>query len=415
MRWLSYVVFVALGASLLMAGTADMAGPVTVTIMAESRAASFEWQTEMVERFEAVHPNIKVELVPGSRSKMQTMLAGGVPLDMGHLDPNWVIDWAKTGILEDLTPYLEKEKRHYQDWYPVLLDLYRVRGGIYALPLDIQIGAIFLNKDHYGEAGLGLPNMNWTYDDLRNISIRLRRQEADGSFSRYGLRMPGSRNFVPVIWSYGGDFLDDWADPGKFVGRSGQTTSALEYLAELVKTGAVQDKSAQAKDSGVVNAFTGQRIAMGFTNTIAMTSGFYGIKDFAWDVMPLPKGPAGRVPFINAHGHFLFSSSKCKPETYELLRFLTSIEALERRVQVTGLVPPNAKVFQVTWLSRQTIPANRRALLEDFALARSPWPLNADLFSIIDRETTAAIWGDQAISSALQRMESQLTPLIREQ
>ena len=39
-----------------------------------------------------------------------------------------------------------------------------------------------------------------------------KRVEADGTVSRHGFKIPTSRN-IPIIWAYGGDLFDDWADP----------------------------------------------------------------------------------------------------------------------------------------------------------------------------------------------------------
>ncbi|MGI6609801.1 MAG: ABC transporter substrate-binding protein [Limnochordia bacterium] len=416
MRKLVYSTLMALCLALLVAGLASAASPVTVTVIAETREQSIKWQTEMKEKFEAAHPGVTIDLVSvagtGLVPKMQAMLAGGVPLDIGFMDPYLVVDWGLQGILEDLTPFVAKEQRQFREWYPAALDLYRVRGALYGLPQDLQIGAIFYNKDLLNEAGVGFPRVGWTYDDLRATALRLTRREADGTSSVYGFKIPTGRNYMPVIWSYGGDIVDNWADPTKFVGRTPEVANALQYLADLVTSGAVQDRVTHGRLS-VSAGFMQQKIAMGQTNTVVMAEGFSTIKDFDWDVVPLPKGPGGHVPYINAIGWFVFSSSRCKAEALELLRFMTSNEALERRVQVTGLVPPSMRVFQTTWLPGRTHPANRHLLQEGFDKARSPFQMLADFFNIINRETLATIWGDQAVASAVQQMETQINALLK--
>ncbi|MGI6083023.1 MAG: ABC transporter substrate-binding protein [Limnochordia bacterium] len=402
-------------AIMLIVTAGHSAAPVTVTIIAETRDASFKWQTEMIQKFEAAHPNITVDIVSTAGSglgpKMQTMLAGGAPLDIGFHDPYFVVDWGKQGLLEDLTPFVTRE-RQYRDWYPAALDLYRTRNALYGLPQDLQLAGIFYNKDHYEEAGLPFPKASWTYEDLRTNAINLKRVETDGTVSRHGFKIPTSRNYIPVIWAHGGDLFDNWADPTEFIGNTPQVRAAMAYLAELVAMGAVQDKATHGRYS--VNVGLRQQvITMGMTNTVVMATGFQDITEFDWDVAPLPTGPAGRVPYINGIGWMLFSSSKCKDEAFELLRFLTSPEALQQRVEMTGLVPPSAQVLQRFWLSRLAIPAGRSLLLQDLDKARSPWPLHADLFRVADQELLAVIWGEKAISSALQLIEDGINALLR--
>ena len=401
--------------AITLAAAVSYSATVTVTIIAETRDESFKWQTEMIQRFEAAHPNIKVDVVSTAGSglgpKMQTMLAGGAPLDIGFHDPYFVVDWGKMGLLEDLAPFVARE-RQYRDWYPAALDLYRTRNALYGLPQDLQLAGIFYNKDHYEEAGLPFPRANWTYDDLRTNAINLKRVEADGTVSRHGFKILTSRNYIPIIWAYGGDLFDDWADPTRFIGNTPEVRAAMEYLADLVVMGAVQDKATHGRYS-INNAFRQQLVTMGQTNTVVMATGFQSITEFDWDVAPLPVGPAGRIPFINGIGWMVFSSSKCKEETLELLRFLTSPEALQRRVEMTGLVPPSAQVLQRHWISRLSIPAGRTLLLQDLEKAKSPWPLHADLFKVVDQELQGVIWGEKAISIALQLIEDAINALIK--
>lgn len=396
-----------------MKGAADASGPVTVTVKAETREQSSQWQIEMKKLFEAANPGIVIDLVaaPGA-VKMQAMLAGGLPLDIGSMDPYLVVDWGLQGLLEDLAPFVAREQRQYRDWYPASMDLYRVRGALYGLPLDIQIGAVFYNKDLFNLAGLGFPKVGWTYDDLRTTAQRLTRRQSDGTVPVHGFKIPTGRNYMPVIWSHGGDLVDDWVEPTKFTGRSTEVMQALQYLADLVTLGAVQDKATHDKIS-VSDAFMQQKIAMGLTNTVVMAQGFVNIRNFDWDVVPLPQGPGGHVPYVNAIGWFLFSSSNCKTEALEFLRFITSNEALARRAEITGLVPPSMRVFQTAWLPSRTQPASRHLLQEGFDKARSPFQMQSDPFGVINREVTSAIWGTQAPASAVQQMETQLNALFR--
>ena len=70
------------------------AAPVKVTMIAETRETHLQWQEEMKAKFEAEHPNVTIELVStagtGLTQKMQAMLAAGLPLEIGYMDP-WLI------------------------------------------------------------------------------------------------------------------------------------------------------------------------------------------------------------------------------------------------------------------------------------------------------------------------------------
>lgn len=412
----SLLVLLLLGMTLPVSAV-TFANQVTITMIAESRTTHFEWQQEMVEAFEAAHPNIRIELVSiaGSGnvlSKMQSMLVGGVAPDIGYMDPWLVVQWGKAGILEDLSPYLMKHAAHFADWNPTVFDFYRVQDGMFAIPQDLQIGAIFYNVDHYESIGLAPPTTSWTYDDLRENARRLTVRDAEREIIRHGFRLPGSRNWVPVVWAFGGDLVDDWAEPSRFTGNTPETASALRYLNELVQIGAMQDAAANSNIS-FGNALPGQHVSMVQTNTIAMAN-FHPIDHFEWDAIGMPHGPAGKTAFINAIGWFMFSSSPYKEEAWQVLQFFTTPEAQRRRVEITGNTPVSLQVIRDTWLPRLTRPASRELLLEEIAAARSPWPLHGDLWNPINQEALAAIWGEQPVEGALSTMENIVNAVLRD-
>lgn len=391
---------------------AEAAEKVTLTMIAESRDSHLRWQQEMIEAFQAQHPHVEVELVSTAGSglvdKMRTMLAGGAPLDIGYMDPWLVVEWGKEGILENLQPYIERESLHFAAWPPAFFDLYRVDGGIYALPQDIQISGIFYNKNAYDAAGLAYPTPDWTYDNLFENSRRLTvAGPAGDAVQRYGFRLPGGRNWVPLVWGFGGELVDNWAAPTRFIGNTAEVAAALQYMNDLVASGLVQDRSAPP----VIESFMQGLVAMVFTNSIVLGH-FHEIEDFAWDVAPLPHGPGGSTPFINAIGWFMFSTSQHKQEAWDLLRFFTTEEALRRRVEIIGNVAPSIAVTQDSWLPHYAAPENRHLLLHNIDMARSPWPISNDLWRVIDEEGSAAIWGEKPVNSALDEMERRVNALL---
>jgi len=407
-------VFALLAAALLWGGSA--ADAVTVTMIAETRDTHLAWQREIVEAFQKLHPDIRVELVDtagvGLVPKMQAMLAGGVPLDIGYMDPWLVVEWGKSGILVDLAPYIEREREHFADWPDPVFAFYQTGDGLYGIPQDLQVGGMFYNIDMFESAGVRLPDAEWTYADLEDMSRRLRIIGPDGAVTRWGLRLPASRNWIPVVWAFGGDLVDDWSDPTRFTGNTPETAEALRYLQNLVTIGAAQDRVSNSRIP-FAQAFPAQHVGIIQSNTISMAA-FYSITDFAWDVAPLPKGPTGRAGFINAIGWFMFESSDHKAEAWELLKFMTSPEALARRVEITGNMPPSLGVMTSVWLPGLERPASRHLLLDEISHARSPWPLNGDLFNVMNDEAFKAFWGQQPVESAIATMDRLVTAMLEQ-
>lgn len=390
------------------AGSTGFAQKLTVTMVADTRQANLEWQQAMVEEFNATHPAIQIELVGGALrgnilTKMQTMMAAGMTPDIGYMDPWLIIEWGKQGIIEDLSPYLAADEETFVDWNPVVFEFFKVRGGTYAVPLDLQIGAVFYNVDHYDTAGLHRPTSDWTYDDLRENARKLTVWNADGAVIRSGFRTPGSRNWVPVVWSFGGDLLDDWADPTHYTGNSPATAAALHYLRDMMAGGIMQ----------TTTDFAAGTASMQLTNTIAMTA-LHQIDAFEWDVIGMPHGPANKTGFINAIGWFIFSESPHKDAAWEVLRYFASPEAQLSRVAATGNTPASTFAMVEAWLPGLERPANRHVLLDEIPYTRSPWPLHGDVWRPIDEHVVAAINDRMPIESALTTLESRVMAVLQE-
>ncbi len=383
----------------------------TVTVVGDSAyAANFAWTQQVAKLFEAANPDIKIEVVKISYNlaRLQVLLAGGVPVDISVSPPDWIDPLARSGVLEDLTPYLQRDNQYFQDWYPVSWKDYHWRQGTYGIPFELQMIGIFYNIDAFGATGVALPPNSWTYDDLRETARKLTVRDANNVITRHGFKFPTSRNWLPAVWAYGGDFFDDWNNPTRFTGNTPAVAAALNYWNDLVRLKAIQDRKTHAAQSITV-AFPGQRIAMGLTNTIAM-SNFSRITDFAWDVAPMPRGPAGHVPYLASRGWVMFHNSANKEAAWRVLKFLASPEAHRLFVEATGVIPPSRASITKDWLPKVQVPKNKQAFFQNIENARAPWPVPDSVFSIIQKEADAAIWGDKPARSALETM-AELVPV----
>lgn len=403
--WGRFAVAVVLAA---VCATAASAQPVKVTMLQELRTGFHEWQAALVEQFNKENPQIQIELISyagqGVIAKLQTMQAAGVPIDIGWMDPYFIVDWGLQGLIEDLTPYIERSAEQFADWIPSGLAMYQARGAQYGLPRDLQFQGIFYNVDAYESAGLALPAPDWTYYDLMENARRLLVEQPDGKVTRYGFKIPTWRNWMALVWAFGGDFLDSWTVPARFTGNTDATREALEFMRELVVARAVQDRETH-RAVPIVDGFINQSVAMGQTNTFAMAQ-FYQIADFRWDVASLPLGPAGRRrPTVNAIGWFMSSAAQDKEAAWEVLRFFTSPEALTKLVIDAGAMPPSLDLIVNVWMERLDKPDGRGNVLLDVAEAGPIGAPHEDIFRYIQSETDLAIWGEKPVVAALVTME----------
>ncbi|HHW10142.1 MAG TPA: extracellular solute-binding protein [Firmicutes bacterium] len=124
------------------------------------------WQ-EMVDRFEAQNPDIKIKMenvISGFTAKLRTMEAAGVPPDIVRGETDWMHEFALTNSFLDLNPYIERDKNELQlsDFPGPVFDAFTWKGTRFAMPVVMSSLVYNYNTAMYDQAGLSAPKEDWT-------------------------------------------------------------------------------------------------------------------------------------------------------------------------------------------------------------------------------------------------------------
>ena len=154
------------------------------------------WQTNHADANQAVadayhelHPNITVEFeYLGDMNsneyltKTDIMLMGGEEIDI-LMTPSFMAyaSRADSGSYLDLTPYFEAEGTTAKDEYNVIVEN---DGAVYGIPGEMKYNLVLINKDMLDEAGLPVPDLDWTWDDYRDYAIAM--SSGSGADAVYG-------------------------------------------------------------------------------------------------------------------------------------------------------------------------------------------------------------------------------------
>jgi len=122
-----------------------------------------------VDLFQKKNPNITVKTefaaYPAYFQKLSTQLAGGAAPDVIQLDrPNFG-DFAKRGVIKDLTPYEGKVLRT-ADINPKLLAAGKLGGKLYAVPGGQLTQMLAYDPAAWKAAGVAAPTNGWTWDQF---------------------------------------------------------------------------------------------------------------------------------------------------------------------------------------------------------------------------------------------------------
>ncbi|HET7559178.1 MAG TPA: sugar ABC transporter substrate-binding protein [Limnochordia bacterium] len=408
--------------SLLGVGVAQAAAdePVVVRMIQFDRQGEADWQKAVIAQFEKEQSHIKVELISAGdsteRDKALAMLAAGDPPEITSGDPYTTISWGLKGYALDLEPFFQKDggQDPFKDFYPAVLDMHVVDGHRYAIPEDLQVQGFLYVKKPFDDAGLAYPDDSWTWSKVEQVSPKLTVDaNGDGLPERWAMRDPQYLHWWPILWSFGGHFVDDLKTPARFTGDTAGMREGLSWFNRMI-TNHLMPPYGSSKGSTGQNLVVGQTVAMAIGNSLYEQEMIPYADKVPWDVSRLPKGPTGtNVAFDNAIGWMIVKGSKHPKEAWEVIKYFSSRTAMQLAVQMRGTLVPYLPVTRDDWMNRYPVPEHRQAFIDAIPTAQ-PLPIVYDdgLKSI--RDNTKNYWnGKISLPQALENMNTQVTAWIK--
>lgn len=448
-RWAG--VLSALFCAITLAGVGQ-AAPVIVQMIEFQRVEEAEWQRAVVERYHASQDDIRVELISLAGSspavKPLTMIAAGVPLDISYHDPYKIIEWTHQGLVQDLTPYLARDRAPFAEFFDPLLDLYVVKGGRYGIPLDLQVQAFFYREDFFDEAGVAYPREGMTWEDIARISPHLLLQSEEGVISRYAIRFPQFWHWWSILWHHGASFFDDERNPTRFVGDSTAMRQGLEFLRSMIHDKRVMSQrrisgSTAAPDrlahgltqppaiaamqflgdlyatkqvaGGGLGAFTASNLAMHLGGHWEMARELRTLED-PWDVAPIPQLDLTRQVTMGwASGLAIPTDAKNKQGAWELAKFLAGSRGQELFIDLQ-VAQPALRSLARSKAWRKSTPAHYEAFISQLDYAASPpyIPGYAQVQTLWSQAMRPLWSGTSSAASALSSMAPQVDAILKE-
>ena len=311
-------------------------------------------QEDLIEPFEALHPNIKIhhEAVPGGEfwDKLPVLIASGQAPDLIHMSVGYIFDYARKGLLENLQPYFDRDLNE-DDFFMEPFKAVRYpdmeTGDLYAVPYSFMVTALFYNKDMFDTAGVYYPDDTWTWDDLRAAARRLTMdKDGDGISDQYGFVInPHYESFDPLVRSFGGRMLSD--DLRTVTFNSPEGIAATQFVVDMIQ----EDRSTIR---GSRNEFVNQRVAM-------WISGMYQIDmrdivTFNWDVAMMPSGPAGRVVRLWPDSFAIPKDAKHKEAAWEFIKYVITRTEMDRYIGSRKVPVYKELATSPEWLEADKVP-----------------------------------------------------------
>ena len=224
----------------------------------------------MLDSYTEMNPHVTIEAVSVTgidhqevATKILASLAAGNPVDIGFACTEVTHLYAGEGLAQPLTERVLDEADYFEEYFadisPVLSETMLYEGDLYQLMDNFNAANMFFNKNLLAEAGLEMPDEEWTKDDFVEYAKAM--TGIDGSFG-YGWTNRFWGSWMPWIFvndtnvlveerAPGGEWFWDrfYADEPRAAGRGGgwrwpapqanspEMIETLEFVVSLTEEG----------------------------------------------------------------------------------------------------------------------------------------------------------------------------------
>ena len=300
--------------------------------------------TELIKRFEAANPNIKVKQTTFPYADYQTKIAAAMPAGQGpdvvQLFYGWLDNFVGAKFIQPLPRDAFPPAAIEKEFYPIVSAMKR-DGEYYALPTAVRSLALFYNKKLFQEAGLDPNTPPKTVDELLDFAKKTTKRDGAGNMLSAGITLdfPGQDYHwwrETLLRQNGGAPYSD--DNRKVTYDSEAGAKSLNWYADLQRVHKVGQVGFM--DEGQA-AFRAGRAAMTVDGSFRLGA-FGGIKAFEWGVAELPASADGKKANFAS---YWVNGITTKPTGEKLeaakkfLAFVTTPEAMQLWLETVGELP----------------------------------------------------------------------------
>ncbi|PNW09919.1 carbohydrate ABC transporter substrate-binding protein (CUT1 family) [Microbacterium sp. AG157] len=365
----------------------------------------------LMDEFEKENPGITVDLVSGPYASTKEQLfagaASGTMPDVVGLDGAWVSDFAKQGVIADLSKLMSDSG--YDD--SQLASQIKVDGSTYMIPVVNFVYPMFTNDGLLSQAGVSSPPSTRTEFADAAKKITALGGDVSGWVLPLSLEAPnGVQNDVMSwVWASGGSMLKD----GQPDLTNTDVASATDYIQQLWKDGVIAPGSFTMKEQDKVEEFTNGRVGMMIDSLAHINLIRQSNPDLKFSISAIPAkdgftGERG-IPYAS-WGIGVAENSQHKDAAFKLVQFLMGKD-------VNSELSTMAKAFPGNTESVPTFVADDELFKTAFDIYKKGYPANEftglpvaeELMRQFGTQFQSALDGQQSMSDALTKTQDEWT------
>ncbi|HXI19256.1 MAG TPA: sugar ABC transporter substrate-binding protein [Chloroflexota bacterium] len=338
-------------------------------------------------------------------AKFQALASAGTPPDIAALNPQYVEPLRSRGQLGDLSPYIRRDAKAFQqeDFAEATLLRARKDGKWHAIPLQMGLWFTLYNATLYEQAGVSRPDATWSWDRLLEATRAVMARHS----AVVGISMPPYE--LPVRGA-GGDVLSK--DEKKCLLDEPAALDGIQFNADLRQKHRVVPGMAEMGGQTMLQLFDSGRLASHIGDPGALSGRQRGKLGFSWNIASVPKGKTGRLSTVKGPSLVMTNDSKEKDTAWAWLLHYTSPE-MQRFVTVEGKIV-SARTSALKAFIALDEGVDKTVLLDMASIAR-PMPYVAR-YDEMDKEIgvglDAAYAGEQPVKAAMTEVARKVNLLL---
>lgn len=314
--------------------------------------------TALIKEFNEKNPTIKATPVyTGSYDetliKTRAAMKAGKPPAAAIMSANFLLDLKIEGEIQKLDDLIKADGKNNDgfmgQFFPALYGNAVIERSVYGVPFHNSTPLLYINAEHFKEAGLDPENPPKTWDELAAAAKKLTKREGD-RVTRWGISIPsqydtGGWILQALTYSNGGRWFNlDYA--GEVYYDAPSTLGALTFWNDLiVKQKALQPGVQQG--GAVTTAFLSGQASMMLTSTGSLTHVRNNAK-FPLKVAFVPRNLQNQVPIGGASLVIPTGvDGERKKAAWTLINWMTSPEKSGWWSRATGYFAPNMAAYEL--------------------------------------------------------------------
>ena len=400
---------------------------VKLTFMVGGASNEIDYWEKVIEKFQAEHPDTKVELLRQPTDTNLRKQGLVIPLKAKNAEPDvflmdvvWVGQFAASDWLEPLDGFLPDKEFKLEPFFARIINLAdKHRGKLIALPVYVDGGILYYRKDLLKANGYEHPPETWP--ELVEYALKIQEAERKRNKAFWGFVWQGAQyeglvcNFLEYAVSNGGGIQDAEGSP---VLHRPKNVEAVEFMHDLIQKHKISPP----------NTYTEMKEEEVRTSFQAGNALFERNWPYAWSlhqkedspvrgkvgIAPLPHFPDYEGASTLGGWHIGISKySDSKEVAWELVKFITSYQEQKDLVLNLGWNPGRRDIYQdKEVVSKLPHLADLRAVFDN-AIPRPGYPYYGEISEVMQRYINGVLAGRMSAEEALKKAQKEVEVIVK--